>query len=368
MKAAVVSEKSRGTVAVTGGGTGGHVFPALAIADEFRRRGYHVVYVGTAHGMEAKLVPARGYPLVKLAVSGIKNQGIGKIFVSIAKLLAAVGSCLRLIGKERPKAVIGVGGYVSAPLCFAAWIRRTPLFLQEQNTSVGIANRILGRLAGQVFLGFAEGAQFFPHASTVVTGNPVRPEIDAADFPYTANVDRLLILGGSQGAKAINEAVVAQLEELQRRFPKLEIVHQTGERDYPTVRAAYEAKFRGKFEVAPFLTDMADRYQWASFIIARSGALTVTELMHAGRPALLVPYPRVGQNDQTTNAAYLAKSGGAVVCEQGEGFAERFGKALFEVLRPEKLASMHQALYGLRRRGALVSIADHVEKSIGSAS
>lgn len=355
---------SRGTVAVTGGGTGGHVFPALAIADEFKRRGYRVLYVGTAHGMEAKLVPARGYPLVTLGVSGIKNQGLGKVFVALGRLVKAVGQCLGLLRRERPKAVIGVGGYVSAPLCFAAWLKGTPLFLQEQNTSVGIANRVLGRLAGRVFLGFAEGAQYFPAARTVVTGNPVRPEIEAAEFPYDPKAQRLLVLGGSQGARAINEAVVARLEELEAKYPQLEIVHQTGERDYPTVRAAYEAKFRGKFEVAPFLTDMVDRYRWASIIVARSGALTVTELLHAGRPAILVPYPRVGQNDQTTNAAYLAKAGGAVVCEQGESFQERFGKALFETFVPERLETMHRALSGLRPRGALVSIADHVEKTI----
>ncbi len=364
MTVAAKKLESRGIVCVTGGGTGGHVFPALAIADEFRRRGYEVLYVGTAHGMEAKLVPARGYRLVTLGVSGIKNQGVGKIFVSLFRLVKAVARCLNLLWKERPKAVIGVGGYVSAPLCLAAWLTRTPLFLQEQNTSVGIANRFLGRLAGRVFLGFAEGARYFPDQRTVVTGNPVRPEIEAAPFPYDGKIQRLLVLGGSQGAKAINEQVVARLEELQKRYPNLEVVHQTGERDYPAVRAAYESKFRGKFEVAPFLSDMVDRYQWASFIIARSGALTVTELMHAGRPSLLVPYPRVGQNDQTANAAYLEKAGGALVCEQGDGFADRFSKALFDTFQPQKMETMNQALSRLRPRGALVSIADHVEKTI----
>jgi UDP-N-acetylglucosamine--N-acetylmuramyl-(pentapeptide) pyrophosphoryl-undecaprenol N-acetylglucosamine transferase len=351
-------------VAVTGGGTGGHVFPALAIADEFRRRGYRVIYVGTAHGMEAKLVPARGYPLVTLAVSGIKNQGLGKRILSLARLIKAVLRCFRLLRRERPKAVIGVGGYVSAPLCLAAWLKGTPLFLQEQNTSVGIANRVLGRLAGRVFLGFAEGARYFPTSRTVVTGNPVRPEIEAAEFPYDPSANRLLVLGGSQGARAINEVMIGLLEELHRRYPRLEIVHQSGEPDYAKVRAAYEAKFRGRFEVLPFLSDMVDRYRWASFIVARSGALTVTELMHAGRPALLVPYPRVGQNDQTANAAYLAKAGGAVVCEQGERFSERFSQALFDTFQPDRLEAMHRALSKLRPRGALVSIADHVERAL----
>lgn len=352
------------TIAVTGGGTGGHVFPALAIADEFRRRGYRVVYVGTAHGMEAKLVPARGYPLVTLQVSGIKNQGVGKIFVSLARLVKAVGRCFGLLRTEKPQAVIGVGGYVSAPLCLAAWLKGTPLFLQEQNTSVGIANRLLGRLAGRVFLGFPEGARYFPRSRSVVTGNPVRPEIEAAEFPYDPEAQRLLILGGSQGARAVNEAVMARLEELHARYPKLEIVHQSGDPDFARVKAAYEARFKGRFEVRPLLSDMVERYQWASFIIARSGAMTVTELMHSGRPALLVPYPRVGQNDQTANAAFLARSGGAVVCEQGEGFSERFGQALFETFLPKRLQEMHRALKGLRQRGALVSIADHVERTI----
>lgn len=350
----------------TGGGTGGHVFPALAMAEEMQRRGFAIQYVGTSQGMESKLVPKKGIPFFTVRTGAVKNQSLLKIVKTLFQLVQAVAWSWRFLGKERPDGVIGVGGYVSVPVCFAAVLRNIPLFIQEQNATAGIANRVLARWAHQVFLGFALAKDGLPANKCLVTGNPLRKEMDRPDFPaHNPNANCLLIMGGSQGAHAINEVVVELLPEIEKLSLGMRILHQTGEKDYDFVKAAYEKSYRGPFTVVPFITDMAKAYSDASMVIARSGALTVSELIAVGRPALLVPFPRKGQNDQTTNAYFLEREGAAIVVEQGENFKARFLSRFQNLLSPSTLSEMGKNYCKLRTPGALATIGDQVEKQIG---
>jgi len=352
-------------IAITGGGTGGHVFPALAIAQEMQRRGFSILYIGSAQGMEAKLVPERGLRFLTVTSGAVKNQSPLKILSTIGKLFRGFFQAWSLLGKEKPKAVIGVGGYVSVPVCLATALRGIPLFLQEQNASAGIANKVLARLSQAVFLGFEKATADFPSGKCVFTGNPLRQEITRSDFPaHDSHAQSLLIMGGSQGAHAINQVMCECLPELTRLFPHLSIVHQTGQKDLAYVREAYAKHFPGKFEVVPFIQDVASAYARASLVVARSGALTVSELIAVGRPALFVPFPRKGKNDQTTNAYLLQSHGTARVVEQGEAFRERFLNNLLPLMEPKTLGEMALRYTGLRTSGALASIGDRVEAAV----
>lgn len=316
--------------------------------------------------MEAKLVPPTGIPLHTLKTGAVKNQSFVRILRTLWLLLGAVGWSLRFLRRERPQAVVGVGGYVSVPVCFAAFLLRIPIFLQEQNVSVGIANRFLGRLARKVFLGFSQATQYFPKNRGVVTGNPVRKDFLRNDFPVAdPAANTLFIFGGSQGAKAINDAILALLPDLVTQVPNLKIVHQTGEKELGPVKAAYETKWRGgNYEVLPFVTDMAGTYAKASLVVSRSGALTTSELIQVGRPSILVPFPRKGQNDQTANAYFLQENKVARVVEQGEDFHNRFRKIFFETFRTDELREMGRHFSGLRVGNPLVTIGDHIEKAL----
>lgn len=344
---------------VTGGGTGGHVFPAVTIAEELLRRGHEVLYVGSDRGMEARIAPAKGIPLKTFRTSGIKNQGVLKIFKSVALLAIATLRSVGMLLKKRPKAVIGVGGYVSAPICFAAFLVRVPVYLQEQNVSVGLANRFLGKLCTKVFLGFEEAKQYFPKGRGVATGNPLRPEFfKKAPAPYDGRAGRVLVMGGSQGARAINQAIVKILPSLSAT----EIVHQTGASDVEAVKDEYRRSgFKGKWEVVPFIEKMDEAYAKASLVVCRSGALTISELIATGRPSLLVPFPRKGQNDQTANAYFLETRHLAKVVEQGDGFEERFRKVFAETFTADNLTHMASGFSRLHRPDALASICDDLE-------
>ena len=254
---------------------------------------------------------------------------------------------------------------MSVPVCMAASLLRIPVFLQEQNVSVGIANRALAKFARRVFLGFPQAASHFPAGKTLTTGNPLRPELASQEFPsFNPNANRLLVTGGSQGARALNETIVALLPELDRGFPGISILHQTGQGDHASVLAAYQKSFKGKFEVVPFIDDMVSAYGGASLVLCRSGALTVSELIQVGRPALFVPYPRVGQNDQTANAYFIEKEGAARVVEQGDRFKERLWAVLTDVLNPTRLDEMSKCYSRLRSSGATATIADEVVSAL----
>jgi UDP-N-acetylglucosamine--N-acetylmuramyl-(pentapeptide) pyrophosphoryl-undecaprenol N-acetylglucosamine transferase len=348
-------------IVITGGGTGGHVFPALAMAEELRRREFQVLYVGSSTGMEAKLVPPKGFAFYPIRSGAVKNQNFLKVIKTLFSVVLSVGWAIRFLRREKPAAVLGVGGYVSVPTCLAAFLLRIPLYLQEQNVSVGIANRFLGRLSHKIFLGFAQATTSFSKSKCIVTGNPIREAFFEPGFPqFDPNRQCLLIFGGSQGARVINDAIVSLLPRLTQTFPGISLIHQTGEKDYERIRAAYQP-FGGKHQVHAFIGDMVSVYAASSLVLSRSGALTVSEIIQVARPAIFVPYPRRGQNDQTANAYWLKTVGVAEVVEQGEGFTERLWTTLAQTFRPDRLRQMSENFSALHRTNALVSIGDQIQ-------
>ena len=352
-------------IVITGGGTGGHVFPALAVAEELRHRGFSVLYVGSSQGLEAKLVPEKGFPFFCVKTGAVKNQKSFRIFLNLFRLVGGIFWAIGFLWKHRPRAVLGVGGYISVPTCVAAFVLRIRVYLQEQNVSVGIANRFLGKLATRVFIGFEQATSSFPEKKCMVTGNPLRREFYLPGFPeLVPNSRDILIVGGSQGAHAINNLILTLLSKIEAEYPNTKIVHQTGQADFDHVRGAYAKTYRGPFEVLPFITDMLDAYAKATLVISRSGALASSELLAVKRPSILIPYPRRGQNDQTANARFLEKKGVAVVVEQGKDFESRFWGSFTATFTPETLAKMGQSFSGLRVQNALVSIGDQIAKDL----
>jgi UDP-N-acetylglucosamine--N-acetylmuramyl-(pentapeptide) pyrophosphoryl-undecaprenol N-acetylglucosamine transferase len=285
--------------------------------------------------------------------------------------MGAVVKCLRILRREKPQAVIGVGGYVSVPTSVAAYLLRIPLFLQEQNTSVGIANRFLGKLSRKIFLGFQQAHRFFPAEKCLLTGNPIRQEFFSPQFPrYRPEPSHLLVMGGSQGAHAINDAMIECLPKLKENYPQLHIQHQTGVKDCPRVQKAYAQSFPIKsevatFDVTPFIDDVVRAYGKANLVVARSGALTISELIQVKRPAIFVPYPRKGQNDQLTNAYFMETEGVARVVEQGEDFNSRFWLTLKEILDADVLFRMANHFSKFQSTSALTLIGDEIQSSIG---
>ncbi len=299
------------------GGTGGHVFPALATARRLEELGHEVHWLGSAGGMEERLIGETGIPLAVISVSGLRGKGKLALLLAPFRLVRALGQAFTIVRRIRPDCVIGMGGFVTGPGGVAAWLSRKPLLIHEQNAVAGMTNRILTRFAETVMEAFP--GSFGSDVITRCTGNPVRtdvaglPEPDRRMAGRTGPV-RVLVIGGSLGAQAINEkmpAAVARLAEGDRP----EIRHQCGERNQDAALAAYEAA-GVRASVEPFIDDMADAYGWADLVVCRAGALTVSELCAAGVGALLVPFPHAVDDHQTRNAGYMVKAGAAILMPQ----------------------------------------------------
>jgi UDP-N-acetylglucosamine--N-acetylmuramyl-(pentapeptide) pyrophosphoryl-undecaprenol N-acetylglucosamine transferase len=331
---------------VMAGGTGGHVFPALATARVLQRRGYDIVWLGTQRGIESRLVPAAGIPVEWLSVSGLRGKGLVTLLVAPVRLAVALFQALRAMRKHKPSVVLGAGGFASGPGGVAAWLLRRPLVVHEQNAVAGLTNRILARLADRVLEGFP--GSFGRRVRAEHVGNPVRPEIAAVAPPerrYSAREGRvrLLVFGGSQGAARLNAVVPAAVAELPVAL-RPEVIHQTGRNGYEETVAAYQS--RGiEADVRPFIDDMAGAYGWADFAVCRSGALTVAELAAAGVPAVLVPFPAAVDDHQTRNAEHVVRAGAAVLLPERELTPVSLAATLRELLeagRP-RLAQMAAA-------------------------
>ena len=305
-------------VVIAGGGTGGHVIPALAIGRELRDRfGAEVRFVGTARGMETRLVPEAGFPLELIPVGQLKNVSLATRLRTLTDLPRGVALCLRLLRRTRPHVVLGVGGYASGPAMLAAVLLRLPTVAFEPNAVPGLANRLVGRLVSAAAVNFAETARYFHDAR--VTGIPVRPQFFSIEPRPALGAKRLLLLGGSQGAKALNEALPQAAAALLETVPGLTIVHQAGERHVEATRAAYALAGvdAARLEVVAFL-NAVDAIAKADLVLCRSGASTVAELCAAGRPAVFVPFPQAADDHQTQNAEALVKLGAAVLLPQRE--------------------------------------------------
>jgi len=354
---------------LAGGGTGGHVIPALAIANELKKSyGAEVLFIGTARGIENRLVPAAGYPLQLVRVGALKNVSLMTRAKTAFDLPRAVWDASRMLNEFAPDVVIGVGGYASGPAMLAAVVKHIPTLAFEPNVVPGFANRVVARFVSGAAVHFEETAKYFRHAE--VTGVPVRQaffEIPVLSNKKHSGTPTLLVFGGSQGAHAINEAMIRCLPELQRQAPEMHIIHQTGERDYNDALAAYRGLGEAA-EVFKFIEDMPAAFARADLVVCRSGASTVAEITAAGKPAIFVPFPRAADDHQRVNAEVLARVGAAVVVEEskleGVWLAETIAALLGDARRLEE---MSEAARGLAHPDAARDIAAMAARVSGMA-
>ncbi|HET6151187.1 MAG TPA: undecaprenyldiphospho-muramoylpentapeptide beta-N-acetylglucosaminyltransferase [Polyangia bacterium] len=358
-------------VIIAGGGTGGHLYPGIAIAEEVSARPHgEVLFVGTARGLESKLVPAAGYPLELLEVSGLKRIGWRGLARGLLRLPRAFFASRAILRRFRPDLVFGVGGYASGPIVFAAALTGFPTAILEQNSRPGFTNRLLGRLVRRVFIAFEASRVFFTAGKTMLTGNPVRRQFFAGQGTEPAAVaaaaGTVLVVGGSQGARAVNELVAAMAPLLARRGALPRIVHQTGPTDFERTRASYAAlgdAVAAAVDVRPYIDDMPAALAQASLVIGRAGALTLAELAIVGRPAILIPLPTAADDHQTENARELAQAGAALVLRQTDATPGALGDLVVALLSDQpRRAAMARAMAGLGRPGAARAIVDELEK------
>lgn len=305
-------------VVLAGGGTGGHVTPALALADAFVQAGWRVRFLGTEKGYEAKMVPARGYSIDFVPGQRLVGGGLAQQLAGLGALVSGIRAARSLLAEWQPQLVLGVGGYASGAALLAARWLGLPTAVHESNAVPGLTNKVLGNLVDRVYLGFAAALGDFPRESSVISGNPVRPEIAAVGprrQPRLGRPARILITGGSQGAQFLNERMPALLARVVAEGLPLEIRHQVGKQDPAPVQAAY-AEHGLQAEVFAFTDQMADYLLWADFAATRSGSGTVAELAAAGLPALLVPFPHAAGDHQAANARAFCSAGGGFWCRQ----------------------------------------------------
>jgi UDP-N-acetylglucosamine--N-acetylmuramyl-(pentapeptide) pyrophosphoryl-undecaprenol N-acetylglucosamine transferase len=354
---------------IAGGGTGGHLFPGVAIAEELRARepGAAVRFVGTRRGIEARVLPELGWELSLIEVSGLKTVGMIGALRGVLRLPRALWQARRILKEFRPDAVIGVGGYASGPVVLMARLAAVPTAICEQNSIPGLTNKILGRVVRAVFVSFEGTRRFFPSSKTVMTGNPVRrglvqklleaPAAPSTTASAASEPVHVLVSGGSLGAVAVNPLAADALIALARTT-KLAIVHQTGDKGLDdTVRRYAEAGVAA--ECHAFIKDMAAAYQRADVIIGRAGATTVAELAITGKPAVFIPYPFAADNHQELNARELAEAGAALMFKQSELTADKLADALRPLVHDAaRRAEMGARMKERARPGAASAVID----------
>jgi UDP-N-acetylglucosamine--N-acetylmuramyl-(pentapeptide) pyrophosphoryl-undecaprenol N-acetylglucosamine transferase len=342
-------------VLIMAGGTGGHVFPALALARLLREQSLEVVWLGTSRGLEARVIPAEGILLERLSVGGLRGKGALSWLAAPFRLSVALAQALSVMWRHRPLIVVGLGGFASGPGGVAAWLTRHPLVIHEQNAIAGFTNRCLSHLARQVLEAFPGSFGHEVHARVI--GNPVRRDISALPPPAVRFAGRtgpirILVIGGSQGATRLNAVVPFALKRLAG-WLSFDVRHQAGERWIDAGRASY-AQAGVRADVRPFIEDMGEAYGWADLVICRAGALTVSELAAVGVAAVLVPFPNAVDDHQEYNAQYLVREGAAVLVSDRELTEERLaaelqrlcagrGKLLAMAERARLLAKPHAA-------------------------
>lgn len=360
---------------IAGGGTGGHLFPGIAVAEEFLARdpGNDVLFVGTERGIEARAVPAAGYRLELISAAGIRGKRGFSQFTGIAKMFYGYAQSRKVLKSFRPDLVLGVGGYASLPMVLAAGGMRIPRFIHEQNAIPGQTNRLLARFADQVFITLEESARYFPKESTLLTGNPLRRQI--LDMVGSINPDaagncsesgsgtqefHLFIFGGSQGAHAINMAMVAALPLLKESRVKLAITHQTGEKDCEEVAGAYRAAGIDA-RVTPFISDMASEYARADLIVCRAGATTIAEVTACGKACLFIPFPHAVDDHQRRNAEALLKKDACFMLLEQELSGDRLAEMITGLAADSaKVKQTAELAFGLARLDAARIIVDQM--------
>ncbi len=349
---------------LAGGGTGGHVIPALAIAQELQKRySAEILFIGTARGIENRLVPAAGFELKLVKVGALKNVSLATRLKTAFDLPRAVLDAQRILAEFKPNVVIGVGGYASGPAMLAALLSRIPTLAFEPNVVPGFANRVVARFVSAAAVHFEETAKYFRNAR--VTGVPVRQAFFEIPSRPMGQPPTLLVFGGSQGAHAINQAVIAAATALREQVPHLRVLHQTGERDYNDAMAAY-AQTGGAFEAFRFIDDMPAYFSRADLIVCRSGASTVAELAAAGKPAVLIPFPRAADDHQKRNAEALERCGAAVMLEESilapDGLSQTITDLLADSARLQQMGEAARAMSHPRAAQEIAQMAVAVSK------
>jgi UDP-N-acetylglucosamine--N-acetylmuramyl-(pentapeptide) pyrophosphoryl-undecaprenol N-acetylglucosamine transferase len=332
-------------VIIAGGGTGGHVFPGIAVADEFKERGLsrELFFVGTEHGVEAKVVPREGYNIKFLKAEGLVGKSFLKKIKALFTFFLSFFNSRRILKYIKPDIVIGVGGYASVGMVLAAHFKGIPTMILEQNSIPGFANRFLGRFVNAVAVTYQESLSFFPKEKTYLTGNPVRKKILKRDehtafsvFPLKKGVFTVFVFGGSRGARKINYSMIDALNYLLDLRQNIQILHQTGESDYEKVMEAYrKLDFQGI--VVPFIYQMAEAYTVADIVICRAGATTLSEITAIGKPAVLIPYPFAAANHQEYNARKLEDMGAAKMILDRDLSGEILARTIRELYSDDKL-------------------------------
>jgi UDP-N-acetylglucosamine--N-acetylmuramyl-(pentapeptide) pyrophosphoryl-undecaprenol N-acetylglucosamine transferase len=346
-------------VVIAGGGTGGHLFPGIAVAEELAARGHDVTFVGTARGIEARVCPKEGWPLELIEVGGIKGGGFGGALRGILRVPRALAQSRAILKRIDPQLVVGVGGYASGPVVLAAALGGRPTAILEQNSVPGFTNRVLGRFVKAVFGAFEGARARFPSKKFHLVGNPIRKKLREQIGRAGGDARGLLVVGGSQGAHAVNELVLEAMLLLGEKAPPL--VHQTGQADL----AAMQQKYAGlkQVRVLPFIEDMAAAYRGAELVVCRAGASTLAELTALGVPSLLIPFPHAADDHQTMNAREVEAAGGAHVLVQKDTTPRILADAIVDLLaHPAARAKMAAASRALGRPDAHAQIADALER------
>ncbi|MEM9383630.1 MAG: undecaprenyldiphospho-muramoylpentapeptide beta-N-acetylglucosaminyltransferase [Pseudomonadota bacterium] len=336
-------------VMIMAGGTGGHVYPALAVAKWLRERRHEVVWLGTRAGIEARVVPAAGFPVEWVNVSGLRGKSLTTWLTAPVRLVRALIEAWSAVRRQRPHVMLGMGGFVTGPGGMAAWLSRVPLLVHEQNAIAGLSNRLLAHLASKAFEAFP--GSFKPAHAAQLLGNPVREDIEAlappaARFAGRTLPRRLLVLGGSLGARTLNLMVPAALGLLAPE-QRPDVRHQSGPRGLEQTQAAYAAH-GVEGEVTPFIEDMAQAYAWADLVLCRAGALTIAEVTATGLAAILVPYPFAVDDHQAHNGRAMVDAGAALMVRDdavdGPSLAQLLGELLADSSRLEQMAERSRAL------------------------
>ncbi len=377
-------------IIIAGGGTGGHLFPGIAIAEELLKRNpdNRVLFIGTNRGLEKKVLGRMGFALKTINVEGLKGRGILKVVNSLMKIPGSLLESYRIIRSFRPDVVAGVGGYASGPAVLAARMMGIKTVIAEQNAVPGLTNRILGHFVHRVFVTFPDSRRFFPEGKTAVTGNPVRisflKEAEAIvdiklrfmdtklrfmntklrfhEFPLRNRPFTILIFGGSQGARAINRKVVESLDSLVSLKGDIHFIHQTGESDRQSVEDAYQK--RGfSAEVYPFIIDMAETYNRADLLLCRAGATSLSEITAVGKASILIPLPSAAGDHQTKNALQMEKAGASVMIPEKSLDGPKLAQEIERLYRKrETIETMEAAAASLGRKDAAATIVDMIMK------
>lgn len=372
------------TIVIAAGGTGGHLYPAVALAREFLRRdpSTRILFVGTARGIESKVLAHEGFELALIAAKPVMGKGLLEAMQGVLSVPVGLWQSLQILRRRRTDLVIGVGGYTSPTMLAAAALKGITRVILEPNAYPGMANKVVGPFAQRIFLAFESAASSFDRRKVRVVGTPIRQEfLDQSGQRNTLSPagtgPRLLIFGGSQGAKAINSAVLDGLASLVERLPGLAITHQTGESDLQRVSAAYR-KLGVNAEVAPFLYDMPKVLRAADLVVARAGAMTIAELAACGKPAILIPLPTAIYDHQTKNARAMEAAGGATVLPQADLIGARLSELISAILQnPQRLQTMRTKSWEMRRIDAgevivrecyaLMGVTHDIDGTVGTA-